>query len=310
MGRNRIKRKPILLLTILSLSFLLPILCVKTANATDALYCWGALQDQNSPAYEYIYQWYICYYVNQWAPSGWLHSSYYESSTYSNFVGNKLAYLQSNNIHTAHLWVGDFWFDYYYGKFHWLFCSGGNYRGQDYTWDSQIYYLTAPNSKQWFDFIWTCSCGGVYFKDTYSGTLYGTGPPNTNAFYGWYDTPHNVAVGMPYAWSAKNTMSRNGYLYPDSGNCVYIGWENSSPYLMDLIPNSSYHNYDFLYQFYYYKLGKVDGIQHSVHDSLDYASRYVFGASQNYQGCSYDNGWLNAQGTWSRLRVFGNSVNP
>ena len=97
----------------------------------------------------------------------------------------------------------------------------------------------STSSVQYFDFIWTCANGGIYWtnnNDGYNriaGINYGlnanqpNNPPsyyplNTNTQYG--TTYNGIEVGMPYAWTGTTGMSTNGYWF-SSGNYCYIGFE-------------------------------------------------------------------------------------
>ncbi len=313
---------PKLLLILLLPSMLMSGFALKNTEAQTSFNTWGALHDLNVPNGEYGYEWYICYLVPTWLPGDWFSANNYEDNTNSGSLYEALFFTESYGMYSANLWVGDYWPDVYdpapdptQSKWGWGFCSGGSAREMgDHPWDYEIYNyanMFGP-SNQYSTFIWTCACGGTYFRNTDSGTHYGTGPPNYNNYYGCFDTEYNRLVGMPYAWTGTLGMSLNGYNQSDNGDYVYIGWENNSPFLMNYAPQAWTINYYFLYMYHYFGSGHVDGNWHTMHDSLDYASRFVFNPNQNFQNCKYDEGWYIDPNHvyYSRMRVFGNSISP
>jgi hypothetical protein len=276
-------------------------------QADEIFNAWGALQYGTSPWDEYVYESNICSYAASVMPGSVSATSYYYSGTNPDNVYYAIQNSQANQDLTTTLWVGDFCPQTPDGVLHWSFYSGYGYTGQ-YSWDSWIYYYSHTNNVQRSQFIWTCSCGGVYFDQYYPPTpSYPTTSTNTKTQYGWYDSAHGVAVGMPYAWSGTLQMGLDGYNNPNTGTShSYIGWECTSPLLNDTAPTTNEPNYNFLYRYYYYATGQYDSTIHSVKDSLDWASFWTFNC--NFGNSPYAYGWLNDQGTWTKMRVFGNSL--
>ena len=161
------------------------------------------------------------------------------------------------------------------------------------------------------EFIWTCSCGGLYFNQTYPITPhYATSHDSQLIWYGWFDGTTLRAVGMPYAWTNTQSMQTDGYTnYNNNDHGFYIGWENASPLLIATAHNGQTTNYWFLYWYFYYALGKWDGYYHNSHQSLDFASGMIYG--EDFGDSPYWYGWLNqTYGTWTRMRAMGNHGPP
>jgi hypothetical protein len=205
-----------------------------------------------------------------------------------------------------------------------------------YWWPPPSGWFQSIASKQYFDFIWTCANGGLYFDSngntwnvsgvTFPETGYDeyTEPPNppNNPFtkYGFvedqYSMPPTIA-GMPFAWTGTNSMSTNGYSSPDYGSYCYIGWENISPFMINPTGYNGKSYKHFPYYFYRYALGIDNGpTHHTIKQSLDYASSIACGylydfddtvlysgewVYQDAEGDDYDGWW------YRRMRVFGNS---
>ena len=290
------------------------------AKATNSSYAWGALEFYQSPYWEYYDETSLCADVTSMMPGSWNAINNYESNTNSANLFNAISYTESNDIRTATLWVGDFCplpyppnSENYH--IHWTFYSGGTARNQgDHSWDSMIYYYTGPNNSQWFQFIWTCSCGGIYFYwdenwPYWPLTSYPSGYYNTNTEYGFIDPWYGGGlIGMPYAWTGNPYMSLDGYNSGYGQNC-YIGWENTSPYILDQCHDSStsYNNFYFVFFFYQYAMGQIDSNFHNIHDSLDYAASQIYGQYTTFDECPYSTGWEITTGLWSRLNVLGNA---
>lgn len=301
------KTKLAWLILLLLPTILLPVFIGQT-KAANSFYAWGAMQDITQPPWEYNYQIQICQYVTSWMPTSWTRIDNYEGGTYPSNVYSALSNNRNNHINGHTLWVGDFapQFDYD-GSQHWSFYSG-YYHHTEFTWDSSIYYYVGFNPiYEKTEFIWTCSCGGLYFNQQYPTTPhYATSHDSPYIWYGWYDGTTNKAVGMPYAWSGIQYMQTDGYInYYNNDPTAYIGWENASPALVSYAPNTQTTNYWFLYWYYYYATGKYDGAYHSCRASLDWASQKIW--STSFGGSPYWYGWFNPSwGTWTRLRAMGN----
>jgi hypothetical protein len=221
------------------------------------------------------------------------------------------------------MWVGDYLSNNINGRWHYAF----NGYGGDHVWDYNVYNAINNNgdSKQRFNFIWTCANGGVYWDDVYGNQnqIEGIGvaeteipwytPDNTHTWYG-YIGYWPGAVGMPYAWTgdAPPTMSNN---------YCYVGFEVSSPFLQ-VIPPSGWTSTSLAYAhfpcyFYGYALGpENDGIHGSILGSLNYAAKETFG-THGGEYYTYEDSILNIgkwyyenkegmEGWWYwRMRVFG-----
>jgi hypothetical protein len=118
--------------------------------------------------------------------------------------------------------------------------------------------------------------------------------------------------GMPYTWSHRNNLSTDGYADPDTGNYIFIGFENISKSLSEWpTVNDTYKNW--LVFFYYYATSG-----YSIHQALDKASELVWYDTEGwqyfyqtplYQGYNATNPYYPAQGEpwyWSYLHVYGN----
>jgi hypothetical protein len=333
--------------------FLLTIFAGVNVNSVSAIKRameWGYLNDNiktyNLTRYNTEFSWEgtICTNVNSmFAGKGWSGSNSHGASTTRTNVYNELLTVgyPSNGVTTAAtFWVGDFMpsittpptpFGYF-----------GCYTSQSnssnlYVWDYEIYqYATTYGaSKNYFTFMWTCSNGGLYWLSSSGGYSAVQGiifpvvsnsmpnwiPSNSNTYYGYRVNSTHI-VGMPYAWTGTTGMSTNGYTNP-SGSYTYIGWESSSPFMIDTPPSgSSSTNLQYLYfvyNFYNYALGYVTGYPEKINTSLNYAAEMTFG--RNSSGNYYNFGtsvlnvgqWLNdptfnQANNWfyCKLRVFGN----
>jgi hypothetical protein len=103
--------------------------------------------------------------------------------------------------------------------------------------------------------------------------------------------------GMPFAWLHTSCLSSDGYVNPDSGDKLFIGFEDLAPWLTNDDFGAIDAGYNFLQYFYYASLHR--GYYYSVNAALDYAAQYVWGTS--YADCilrtGYDDG---------RMKVYGN----
>jgi hypothetical protein len=172
------------------------------------------------------------------------------------------------------------------------------------------YFDGSPvTSKQYFNFIWTCANGGIYWNSenstgTYyniTGVFYGvnatfTPPPvNNNTIYGIFDS-NDDCVGMPLAWTNTSDMALNGFS-SSSGSYTYIGFEANSPFMGDYLPGTSERTDNFPIAFYYAALGYQDPyyLHWDIDDSLDYASFDTYGTTF----CSTDL----YQGYWRHVKI-------
>ena len=331
-----------IILSLLLVTSFASTITVKPANATKMALEWGHLcnTDTYDPNEATAEAW-VCSNINSYFPAAsWARGNNYWTWTTKTIVNSFLQYISTTDDITwaTHFWVGDFlhpapssppppWghFAFYgdgYGEF--ILDNSNIYQ-------STTYYGTRP-SKNYFDFIWTCANGGLYWTSlsgSYQNILGITVPDNNyppwqeppyipnnpSTVYGYYDYVYQTsAVGMPYAWTARTDMSKNGYIYP-GGSFAYIGFENDSPFMIERPPQGwTSTNLQFKYfvnYFYRYALGVDYGpTHHTIKQSLDYASlmafgaQYTFGNSYLYHGYwkHHDVGWY-----YGRARVFGNS---
>jgi hypothetical protein len=313
---------------------LTPMLTVKSANAdTKVAMQWGHLYPNQIEGEKEAEEW-ICnktywnfYYNTSFGPV----NAYGTYTTLQN-VANSLQWIQNpwNDVDWATTWwVGDFvpeWRDpqpdYHRGFFpH----SGPT------IWDYHIYkyanyfyfayigqWLEAP-SKQYFDFIWTCANGGLFFNSTnYTYNVTGITeedtsqteptytPTNNFTKYGFihdYTTTPPNATGMPFGWTGTTSMSTDGYASP-SGSYTYIGWENPSPWMTEENENQIQNKW-FPYYFYESALGEGGTIK----QSLDYATSKMYSPLDKFDQTElYSGKWVPGMEGWlyTRMRVFGN----
>jgi hypothetical protein len=292
---------------------------VKTANATYAAVGWGHLAnwDQNEYYWEDMVTSCIIY---DFAAAGWDNMDCYWTYTTGNNVYSSLAWMQYNIDWVTTWWVGDYLFSY--GHY------GFNGYGGDHIWDCNVYSYINDNgaSKQYFNFIWTCANGGVYWDDMYGNQDPITGidvpedeipwytPTNTHTWYGYLSG--SGVVGMPYAWTGDTPTMGNDY--------CYVGFETSSPFLKNTPPGgwtSTGYQYGYVpYYFYEFALGYDNyGVHGTIIESLDYAAGTTFGHDNNNNPYTFQSSILNhgnwfytslqgMEGWWYwRMRVFGDS---
>lgn len=156
-----------------------------------------------------------------------------------------------------------------------------------------IYPYTANNHR--FVFLWACAQG-----DEVGGYVSG------------------YHRGMPYAWSHRSSLSQDGYASPDTGNYVFIGFENMSRRLSYWPTANNSYKY-WLVFFYYFALNG-----YSIKDALDEASKLVWGPNRPFYTTELYNGYwernpqfdpnkppsypLNWEWWWSKMRVYGNGA--
>lgn len=333
---------------ILLLVAVIPTISAKTAKATKVSTQWGYLYP-SPPAGEQTAESWICNEIYEnFDDSGWGSSNAWGTYTQLGYVFQTLQYCQnpSNNVDWATAWwVGDFIPDNNFPPEHRGFYGYNNQHIFDnnvyayanyYYWPPPSGWWQSISSKHYFDFIWTCSNGGLYFDSsgdtwnvdgiTYPETDYDeyTTPPNpaNNPFthYGYVENPYSTPptiVGMPYGWTGTTGMSTNGYGSPDYGNYCYIGFENASPWMVDPTGYNSKFYKHFPYYFYRYALG-IDGgpTHHTIQESLDYASTLTCGWGYDFDDTSLYTGYWEYKdvagddydGWWyCRMRVLGNS---
>jgi hypothetical protein len=219
-------------------------------------------------------------------------------------------------------WVGDFYADLPppnpFGHFK-FYGHDGNHIS-----DYLVRYWATDggtiSSKQYFNFIWTCANGGLWWNDNsgnfdnVSGIFYplptsSPVPTNTNDEYGFLYNGVS-AVGMPYAWTGRIDMNIDGY-NSISGDYCYIGFEGTSPFMKNNLPEIGITAANFPCRFYRYLLG-VDYpyLHRSVRESLNYASDHTYDCDFD-DTCLYTGYWnyttTPVTGWWfCHMRVFGN----
>jgi len=306
-----------------------PMLTVKSAKATKVAVQWGHLVPSGYPPSEPAAESWISdqIYWDFYDYSSFGPSNAYGTYTTLNNVIDVLQYCQYYTSWATTWWVGDYLpsgahygfyghnqyniFDYYvfaYANYH--------YWGSPYFWWQYI----GP-SKQYFDFIWTCTNGGLYFDsngDTWdvdgitaantSETQPDYTPENPFTDYGYViSSPYPNVVGMPLAWTGTTDMSTDGYVSP-SGSYCYIGWENISPFMINVTENAI--QYKWFPYYFRYALGiDNNGEYATIADSLDYASLRTCGSQSFDLSELYEGRWRYGMDGWwySRMRVFGNS---
>jgi hypothetical protein len=314
------------------------LLAVNTVNATNVASEWGHLNPVGYDPSEYQWESMVTGTINSDFPSAtWNNVNYYWASTTQTLVDQRLQFIQNpiTNAWATTWWVGDF-----HGSYNPPYPTHYEFYGDqgDDIWDSNIFTNanSVTQSKSYFNFIWTCTNGGLYWPNQIQGITYPPFPPspypparppvNTNTQYGYVDDDYGTGVvGMPYAWTGTTSMNLDGYT-SISGSYCYIGFENESPFLKD-VPSiewsstRSEYGY-FAYYFYRYALG-IDnfGTHGNIHDSLDYAAKMTFGHDLNNVEFNFGRSVLNngywyqsfdppPMGGWwfCRMRVLGNGA--
>jgi len=315
---------------------------IQLVKAINVAMQWGYLNPVNGT--ESGYEEDVCDYIyDLFDGASWSTSNAYWTYTTETNLGQVLQYENHPNSgvgYATNWWVGDFHGSNPTspGPYGHLYCYGASsddIRDADVNiyatlyWDPYYGWETVV-SKQYFNFIWTCVNGGVYWNDpsgTYDNVLgivspdyrypQNSHPPtvpiNTNDEYGF---EHSTGVvGMPLAWTDTADLSLDGFNYPYSGDTeyCYIGFESKSPFMGDVATGSGNHYSDFPTAFYYAALGYEDVDHYSFKDALDFASYQTFGTnylnSRLHNGDWYyrtdsPSGWFH----WS-MRVLGNGNN-
>lgn len=206
---------------------------------------------------------------------------------------NDVYYLTSNNDYTA---VVDFdhgiyawpWDPIFPNEKHYMLEDNrGNYYdadgpgvGENATWysntsavyDEDVFAYGGSTQKIAFALINTCMSASLEFGN---GLIYGQWP-----FY------PDKAVGMPFAFTGRpvsystyaepGKLSNDGYLHPDDGEQVYIGFPYGSASLEQRLPHPNYAGP----QYYLWVMDFFDAALNqdiSVNQALDSASRENFG---------------------------------
>jgi hypothetical protein len=264
-GRIDEKNDKTYILSILILMFTL--LAINPAQAANYNIAWGhqkTIPDYEEQQIEQI----TCQEISNsfQSRSGWNTWNAYGQNSKSSTLQQTISWRQQNDVWATDFWVGDFFGAYVSGTMHYYF-----YGDQaDHVLDTNVYSWTnSPYSKQQFTFIWTCACGNVFAN-----------PFTQSNCYGYFDdnNGNNTGeVGMPLAWTARSDLSINGYNSPDNSGYCYIGHQGPSLPLKEYTSNPSYTYRSFVTFFYGYLT--MGGVQHTVKESLDYASNIIWGGN-------------------------------
>ena len=317
---NQTKRR-ILLLAVCSLLvlFFASTSQIVSVKATSVAEEWGGISPINTYS-EYQLENSTCNIVNEMFNSNYYSYDNYGTNTGDMQVYDAIGWIEDNNLYSTNFWVGDYHPEFAWGFWQdnngwwWQFgpTTHENFYGASDVRDYDVWSAATTEgngqSTQYFNFIWTCVCGGTYWDGSLNNE-------NPGTLYGYYDLKQDYsdgynntgAVGMPYAWTGRADLSLNGYSNP-SGDYCYIGWLNSSPGLCTpSLDNTNYNYAFFVYYVYYYLTGQYNGYHYSVNTALDMASQQLWGCSfgqstiaHGYQ--EYDMGqWWTCQ-----LEVLGN----
>ena len=302
---------------------------IKSAEASNQISIqWGHL----TPVYNETERYYAdlaCYAVNWYFENDYSSDYYTENAYWTDTTDDYLddcMGIQNDPGYdvdfVTNWWVGDFFADGTppnpFGHF-WCYGDNGNHIS-----DYWVRYCATDggtiSSKQYFNFIWTCSNGGLYWYDnngnsyTIPGIWYAIptaspAPTNTNDEYGFLYNGIS-AVGMPYAWTGRIDMDTNGY-GSSSGDYCYIGFESNSPFMSDPLPGTAVLSVDFPDYFYQYMLGwRYPYLHRTVSYSLDSASILTYGVP--FDETDLYNGYWRPAGSglyWRcHMRVFGNGA--
>jgi len=335
MKKFAITKFSILSILLLSLTSSILLLGVESAEGVIVSMQWGHLQvingntDETEKAIEedvcdYIYNIFDNEYYDSWATV----NAYWDYTDTDGIVACMGWQNDAENDvdFVANWWVGDFLPapippDEFgepppFGHF-WFYGDADNV--SDAFVDEWTTMNGTISSKQKFNFIWTCANGGTYWTDSsgnfnnITGIFYGaatpTSPPpqNTNDEYGFFDG--GAAVGMPLAWTNTSSMNLDGYNY-NQGSYCYIGFEGSSPFMKNYLPDTQVRADNFPMAFYIYAIGPpyTQHYHKSIAESLDFASDYTYDCEFDETEL-YDGYWTYVTGKgWfiCRMRVFGN----
>jgi hypothetical protein len=340
------KKTPTFIVTVwLLLLFvaLTPMLTVKSANADNLAFQWGHLNYETVDYDEKDAEEEICDLIfdnfDENTTFGIMNN--YWTYTTASVVQQVLNYVESPYSSpyvdwATHFWVGDFVPEGAFPINHRGFFGHNNYT----IWDNEVYvyanyhYWPPPynwweyiGSKNYFEFIWTCANGGLLFNSAgFSSNVTGITWPDPNdeeneptytpqnnfTDYGHIPSgnPPFDTKGMPAAFTGTTDMSTDGYDDPDYGSYCYIGWENPSPFMIDVTDGDVQYKWFPLY-FYDELLGEGE----SIIASLDMAANLVYGETYDFADTELYNGyWVykdeigeDMDGWWyTRMRVFGN----
>ncbi|MFA5364994.1 MAG: hypothetical protein WC325_07450 [Candidatus Bathyarchaeia archaeon] len=323
-------------LTIITISFM-----INVTNADIMTLQWGHLapnyydedeKDLEEYVCDYIYDLFDNDYLGSWGPLNvwWTYTT--------DDVMEICMDWENNATHgvtfVANWWLGDYFADRSsqvpFGNF-WFYGHDGNHIEDTQVYGNATTWEGNPvSSKQYFNFIWTCSNGGLYWYttqgsyDNISGIMYpisgdpGTPPvvtpTNTNDEYGFFN--NTITVGMPLAWTGISNMNIDGYTCT-SGDYCYIGFECASPFMQNYLNGTQVQAYNFPIAFYEFALGEENPLHfhRSTSASLDDASYETFGCYfsdsafcngywiyTDLEGTEYDGWW------YCRMRVLGNGA--
>lgn len=332
MKKTRIALCAILLLLLITLTSMLT---VRSVKATNINVTWGHLCHTNWDYEEAQFEAPTCqaisnrfYYSGGWSTWNVYSGGTGDQTTQNNLI-NTLVWRQQNNVWATDFWVGDFYpqfeqggsweiigYDWVWNEetqqweyvevwgwvynntwtlHYYLYGGHTNYQWDDIKDHVVFDYTNWPYSKQYFPFIWACSCGSILSE------------PYT--CYGYIDYENGTwEVGMPYAWTSRNDLSLYGYDNPDYSNYCYIGFDGPSKPLKEMIGQTGYSYSWFPLLVYEYALGwNQGGVHHTIKQSLDYAANYIWGVDYGDPDCPLYYGYWNYD--WQRtcwMRVFGN----
>lgn len=294
---------------------------ISSANAWNLSVQWGHLNPGSYDPDERTLEADVCDYIYWQFYDDWytgcdplnLYWQYTSNSQVSTFINYQNQYAD----YVTNWWVGDFLPGVQgpgpFGHI-WFYGEGTNIV------DSDLYRYTTSYgtiaSKQYFDFIWTCNCGGMYWYNdqgsynvidaiTDEATSYWyPGPTNTNTKYGFVYN-NGDRFGMPLAWTGQSSLNSNG-------DYCYIGFEGPSPFMQYTFPGAYSRTDTFPEAFYFKALGNDEPyhLHQPINTALDYAAEQTFG--YQFEDCRFSDGyWMYTTqpvvGWWfSHMRVYGN----
>jgi len=335
MKKSAIKTYSILAILLLSLTPSTLLMAIEPADGMIISMQWGQLAPWGGyNATEKGFAEDVCEYINElFEDDMWGSWSAVDAYwDYTDTEGIETCMVYENNASNGvtfvtNWWVGDFFVnqsDLNPAPFgHFWFYGDDDHINDTCIHENANYFDGSPvTSKQYFNFIWTCSNGGTYWTDSdghfdnVTGIFYPVNatfnppPTNTNDVYGIFDS--GDCVGMPLAWTNTSDMALNGFS-SSSGSYTYIGFQANSPFMGDYLPGTAVRTDNFPMAFYYAALGYHDPyyLHWDIDDSLDYASFDTYGTT--FCSTDLEDGYWRTvviNGTdnyiFSRMRVFGN----